>query len=117
MSLNLEEYEEFVTSLMSPQSVASFEAKLGTGGLGLAGEGGEFADMAKKILFHGKPFDEETRLKMVKELGDILFYTVFTARHVCGVSLQDVLDKNVEKLQNRYKGGKFTKSEAVHDGQ
>lgn len=109
--VSMEDYEKFVTKLASTTSMHSFEAKLGTGGLGLSGEAGEVADLVKKLLYHGKEFDEETREKMVSELGDILWYLTFTAKNVCGVSLQEVLDKNVEKLQSRYKTGKFTVEE------
>ena len=38
----------------------------------------------------------------------ILFYVAFAAREVCGVTLQEVLDGNYEKLSARYKDKKFT---------
>jgi NTP pyrophosphatase (non-canonical NTP hydrolase) len=109
--MNLHEYEEFVIGLISPFSSKDFEAKLATAGLGLAGEAGEFADHAKKILFHGKEMTEEIRQEMIKELSDSMFYLAFAAREVCGVSLQDVIDANVAKLSARYKDQKFTVEE------
>lgn len=109
--MKLNEYEEFVIGLMSPHSMKSFESKVATAGLGLAGEGGEWADHAKKILFHGKEMTDDLKKEMVKELGDILFYVAFAAREVCGVTLQEVLDGNYEKLSARYKDKKFTVEE------
>lgn len=109
--VTLEEYEAFVTRLASTTSMHSFEAKLGTGGLGLGGEAGEVADIAKKVLFHGMPFDEEVKQKLKKELGDGLWYITFTAVHVCDSSLQEILEMNVEKLQKRYSTGVFTTEE------
>jgi len=110
MSKTLTEYENWVTAKMSPASMESFNTKIATGGLGLGGEGGECADIAKKVLFHGMEFTDEVRQKLVKELGDALFYIAFTARNVCGVGIQDILDANVEKLDARYKEG-FTVEE------
>ena len=31
-----------------------------TGAIGMASEGGEFAEIVKKCIFHGKPLDDET---------------------------------------------------------
>ncbi|RDJ35438.1 MAG: nucleotide pyrophosphohydrolase [Crenarchaeota archaeon] len=109
--MTLNEYEEFVLGLMSPYSMKDQESKLATAGLGLSGEGGEFADNCKKILFHGKEMTEEVRQDMIKELGDSFFYLAFAAREVCGVSLQEVLNTNVEKLSDRYKEKKFSVEE------
>ncbi len=69
--------------------------------LGLAGESGEFCDMVKKVMYHGHTMDKD---KMVKELGDILWY-ISTAATALGVSLGDVADLNVKKLEKRYPEG------------
>lgn len=74
---------------------------LGMTALGLAGESGEFADEVKKHLFHGKELDQE---KLVKELGDILWYLAAAAKYL-GVSLSDIAAKNNEKLRVRYPDG------------
>lgn len=69
--------------------------------LGVAGEAGEFADLIKKIRFHGVPQDDD---KIVKELGDVLYYvTVSAAIH--GYSLEEIADKNNKKLAARYPEG------------
>ncbi len=106
--MTLVEYTKFVTGLASPKSMKSFESRLATGGLGIAGEAGEVSDMVKKILFHGKKFDDEVKEYLIKELGDVLWYVVFMADNVVGVSVQDLIDINVEKLKDRYNEGKFT---------
>lgn len=109
-NMSLKDYEDWVTAKMSSESMKDFNAKIGTAGLGLGGEGGECADLAKKVLFHGMDFTDEVRQKFIKELGDAFFYLAFAARHVCNVSLQEVMNKNVEKLDARYKEG-FTVEE------
>jgi NTP pyrophosphatase (non-canonical NTP hydrolase) len=109
--MELKDYQEFVCGLMSPTSVVDMKSKLAVAGLGLTGEAGEVADICKKLLFHEMPFTEDIRMKLIKELGDSLFYLTFAAVMVCGVSLQEILDANVEKLQDRYKTGTFSVSE------
>lgn len=118
---NLQEFQDFVMSLMSPASVATHRDMLATAGLGLGGEGGEFADLVKKVLYHGLDFDDNVRQKFIKELGDIMFYVAFAARTVCGVGLQEVIDENVAKLSARYPSGHFSredflKKEAARSG-
>ncbi len=105
------EYTDFVVNRMSQASMESFERKFITAGLGLAGEAGEVADIAKKCLLQGLAFDEVTRNKLLLELGDVFFYLTFTASQVLGVTLEEVLDANVKKLNERYKGGKFSQEE------
>lgn len=111
-SLTLEQYADFVTQLASKKSMRDFESKLGTGGLGLAGEAGEVADIAKKVLFHdGMEFTPEVREKLIKELGDVMWYVAFTCRNVLEMTLEEVIDRNVTKLMDRYKSGKFSADE------
>lgn len=106
-----EEYAEFVTKFASTTSMASFKDKVGTGGLGLSGEAGEVAEIAKKVLYHGMDFTDEVRQKLVKELGDCMWYITFICRNVLNITLQDVIDANVQKLTDRYKNGVFSKEE------
>lgn len=110
--MNLKEYENWVLLKMSQDSMANKTSQLGTAGLGLAGEAGEFADICKKILFQGKEFDEETRIKFIKELGDIMFYLAFAAKVVCNSSIEEVIENNIKKLNERYKKG-FTVKESL----
>lgn len=107
----LRDYENFVTGLASTTSLHSFEAKLGTAGLGLAGEAGEIADLTKKLLYHGMPFDEEVRQKLISECSDLLWYLQFAITHVCGITIEELIDFNIKKLSARYKSLKFSTEE------
>ena len=69
--------------------------------LGIVGEGGELADIYKKVRFQGHTDDTE---HAVKELGDVLWY-IAEAADALGVTLQDVAERNIEKLQKRYPNG------------
>jgi NTP pyrophosphatase (non-canonical NTP hydrolase) len=77
-----------------------------TAAIGLAAEGGEFAEIPKKILFQGKPFNEDARFHMKRELGDIMWYWVNACRAL-NLDPNDVIAENVNKLESRYPGGKF----------
>jgi NTP pyrophosphatase (non-canonical NTP hydrolase) len=69
--------------------------------LGLAGETGELIELIKKHRYHGKSLDRE---KLKSELGDILWYLTDIATE-CGLSLVDVAQSNVYKLEARYPNG------------
>jgi NTP pyrophosphatase (non-canonical NTP hydrolase) len=69
--------------------------------LGVAGEAGEVADMVKKIVGHGHPMDRE---KLVKELGDVLWYVAVLADKI-GAPLREVAVANMAKLRARYPDG------------
>lgn len=79
------------------------------GVLGLNGESGEIADIAKKHLFQGHPPDFE---HMAKELGDVAWYLAVTA-HAIGYDLETILQMNVDKLRNRYPNG-FEVERSLH---
>ena len=77
-----------------------------TAGIGLASEGGEFDEIVKKIVFQGKPFNEENRFHMKRELGDIAWYWINACRAL-GYDPNEVIGENVDKLVARYPGGSF----------
>ena len=70
-------------------------------GLGLAGETGEVIELIKKSQFHGKGLDID---ELAKELGDVLWYVSAICTQV-GLSLEDVAERNIDKLMNRYPNG------------
>jgi NTP pyrophosphatase (non-canonical NTP hydrolase) len=77
-----------------------------TAAIGLGSEAGEFQEIVKKIMFQGKPLNEETAFHMKRELGDIIWYWTNACRAL-HLDPNDVIAENVNKLQSRYPGGVF----------
>ena len=77
-----------------------------TGAIGIASEGGEFAEIVKKCIFQGKPMDDETVFHCKRELGDIMWYWINSCRAL-GLDPNEVVAENVNKLKSRYPGGEF----------
>lgn len=98
--------EVFITRVRELDSLGVNVPLLMTGGIGLASEGGEFNEIVKKMLFQGKPYNEENRFHMKRELGDIGWYWINSCRAL-GYDPNDVIAENVSKLESRYPGGHF----------
>lgn len=79
---------------------------LTTVAIGLGSETGEFQEIVKKILFQGKPLNDENIFHMKRELGDIMWYWVNACRAL-NLDPNEVVAENVEKLKARYPGGEF----------
>lgn len=77
-----------------------------TAAVGLASEGGEFNEIVKKMIFQGKPYNEENRFHMKRELGDIIWYWMNACRSL-GYDPNEVIAENVKKLEARYPGNQF----------
>lgn len=69
--------------------------------MGLCGEAGEAIDIVKKWMAHGHELDKD---HLAKELGDIAWYLAEAATAL-DLSLEDILQANIEKLQKRYPQG------------
>ena len=119
--INFNKYEEFVSTVTSDASTnfVDFADRIGeldreganierllTSGVGINAEGGEFLEIVKKMVFQGKPFNEDNREHMIIELGDLMWY-VAQATQALGVSFEEVIETNVKKLEKRYPGGQF----------
>lgn len=119
--IDLNKYQDFVQAVTSDASntTGTFIARvlelqeqgvnvplLMTGSIGLASEGGEFSEIVKKMVFQGKPFNEDNRFHMKRELGDIIWYWINACRAL-GYDPNDVIAENVGKLEARYPGGSF----------
>lgn len=84
-------------------------SKIENGILGLCGETGEIADVYKKYLYQEHEFDRE---HMAEELGDVCWYVAELATGL-GVTLEEVIRQNIEKLRKRYPDG-FDVERSVH---
>lgn len=84
-------------------------SKIENGILGLCGETGEIADVYKKYLYQEHEFDRE---HMAEELGDVCWYVAELATGL-GVTLEEVIRQNIEKLRKRYPDG-FDAERSMH---
>ena len=132
--VNTDSYMEFVNAVTSEESKdyipfnsRCFEIQSGddgipihrliTAALGMGAESGEFTEVVKKIVFQGKPVNEDNIFHMKRELGDIMWY-VAQACMSLDTTIDESIEMNVEKLQARYPGGSFDVdySENIQEG-
>lgn len=99
-------YDAFVGLLFKQQSLNLMCLHAA---LGVAGEAGELADCIKKEIIYGKPLD---RANLVEELGDLRFYIQATMM-LYGISEQEVLQQNANKLCVRYKQLRYSDDAAI----
>ena len=97
--MTINEYQKLALTTLNPE--LSKKDVLINGVMGLCGESGEAIDIVKKHLHQGHELDRE---KLIKELGDIAWYLAETAAAL-DVSLEEVLERNIEKLRSRYPEG------------
>lgn len=113
MSQQSKDFVEFLTSIQNLQSygVNGVDeinvATALTAAVGLPGEVGEVCDIIKKIVFQGKPYNEEIRTKLEAELGDVFWYLA-AACLAFNLDFDSIMRKNITKLEARYPGGKFS---------
>jgi NTP pyrophosphatase (non-canonical NTP hydrolase) len=78
--------------------------------LGLVGEAGEVAEKIKKLIRDSNQITKDlTNLhnkEIMKELGDVVFYATALA-NIYGKGLQEVLELNIAKLDDRQRRGKL----------
>jgi len=79
------------------------QARLVENTLGLVGEAGEVAEKIKKLIRDSSRFQNE---EIMKELGDVVFYATALA-NIYGKGLQEVLELNISKLDDRQRRGKL----------
>ena len=100
------DYQCFIESLSSLDAKGANIERLLTAAVGISAEGGEFMEIVKKMVFQGKPWNDDNREHLIIELGDVMWY-VMQACMALDVSIEDVIAGNVEKLKKRYPGGEF----------
>ena len=97
--MRFDEYQD-LAGRTSPAERPAIE-KLTNGALGLGGEAGEVVELVKKHRYHGHALDADA---VAKELGDVLWYVA----EICsatGLSMEDVAQRNIDKLRARYPEG------------
>lgn len=109
-------FGEFIVRLHELYANGCEVQRLLTGAVGMTAESGEFMEIVKKLIFQGKPWNEENKYHLKRELGDILFY-VNNACIALGTTIDEVAKMNVEKLEARYPNGfEIAKSEVRKQG-
>ena len=88
-NVDTKKYVEFVDAVTSEESkkgnafirrCASLQEqgfpteRLLTAAVGMSAEAGEFTEVVKKIVFQGKPVNEDTLFHMKREIGDVMWY-------------------------------------------
>jgi len=120
--IDTQKYVEFVRETTSDPSLdyAAFLTRLNTlelendcnvtqlltAALGMTAEAGEFTEVVKKIIFQGKPYNEDNIFHMKRELGDIMWY-IAQACMALDTSFREIMEMNYEKLSARYPEGAF----------
>ena len=119
--VDTQKYTEFVDAVTSNESKSSesFSVRLRelyseglpverllTAAVGMSAESGEFTEVVKKMIFQGKPVNEENLFHLKRELGDIMWY-VAQACMALDTDFNEIIEMNVEKLKARYPGGEF----------
>tara|TARA_A200000159_G_scaffold26200_1_gene23134 strand:- start:231 stop:632 length:402 start_codon:yes stop_codon:yes gene_type:complete len=100
------DHEAFTYRLQELEGEEFPAERLLTASVGMCAEAGEFTEVVKKIVFQGKPVNEDNLFHLKRELGDIMWY-VAQACIGLNISLDEVLAMNVEKLSARYPAGTF----------
>ena len=100
------DYAMMATRLAELEAGGTNTSQLLTAALGLTAESGEFTEVVKKMVFQGKPYNEENVFHMKRELGDICWYLA-QAFMALDTNFDEILDMNIEKLSARYPDGTF----------
>ena len=101
--MNINEYQELAMTTLNPE--LSKKDVLINSVMGLCGESGESIDIVKKWLAHGHELDKD---HLIRELGDIAWYLAEAATAL-DISLEQILQTNIDKLKKRYPEGFDTK--------
>ena len=127
--IDYEKYKEFVNAVTSKESKDSYDfgarvvdliekdnfpvERLLTASVGMCAEAGEFTEIIKNIIFQGKPVNEDNLFHLKRELGDIMWY-VMQACMGLDISLDEIVQMNIDKLKARYPGGEFDAHYSEH---
>ncbi len=106
--MNLKEYQKLYKK--TAKKFNRKEDEILNWGLGITGETGDVAGCIKKTFFH----DNDQKDGIRENLGDTLWYVAM----ICNFfdwDIEEVLKKNIKKLEKRYPKG-FTEKDARRSG-
>ena len=96
-STQSKEQEAFIYRIQELGGAGFPSERLLTASVGMCAEAGEFTEIVKKIVFQGKPVNEDNLFHLKRELGDVMWY-VMQACIGLGVDLDEVIEMNIDKL-------------------
>jgi len=107
-------YEQFVQSIVKPGhdilvQLTPLQASILHMAVGVSGEAGELLDAVKKHAVYQKQLDFDN---VREEAGDILFYLTGLLNEL-GLTLNECIEANVEKLSKRYPEKRYTNEAAI----
>jgi len=107
-------HSEMVNVLFKPgkdilESLTPLRCEALHAAVGVSGESGELLDAVKKWVFYNKEVDRDN---VVEELGDLEFY-MEAIRSKMGISREETLKQNMEKLAERYKKYQYSDQAAI----
>jgi len=107
-------YEQFVRSIVKPGhdillQLTPLQASILHMAVGVSGEAGELLDAVKKHAIYQKQLDFDN---VREEAGDILFYLTGLLNEL-GLTLNECIEANVEKLSKRYPDKRYTNEAAI----
>ena len=91
------DYQCFIESISSLDGKGANIHRLLTAAVGISAEGGEFMEIVKKMVFQGKPWNDDNREHLIIELGDVMWY-VAQACMALDISFDEVLERNVSGI-------------------
>ena len=105
-SIESKDSDEFIIRLRELYEEGLSVERLLTAAVGMSAESGEFTEIVKKMIFQGKPVNEDNLFHLKRELGDIMWY-VAQACMALDTDFNEIIEMNVDKLKSRYPGGEF----------
>lgn len=102
-------YGEFVSALLKDgnkikEEITGEECNMLHMVIGISGEAGELLDAVKKSIIYRKKLDT---VNVIEELGDIEFF-LEGFRQSVGVTREQTIQENMDKLQKRYAKIQYT---------
>jgi NTP pyrophosphatase (non-canonical NTP hydrolase) len=96
-------WADFYSGWVEKKIITKDQERLVENILGLVGEAGEVAEKIKKLIRDNNKYANE---EIMKELGDVVFYATALG-NIYGRGLQEILELNIQKLDDRQKRNKL----------